>query len=315
MARDCPTQRGRSCSGERPQLNVGVLGATGTVGQRFVLLLDGHPDLRLHALGASAKSAGKVYSDAVRWKLPSPPPAHAAAMVVKGCDPESFVDCDLVFSALDSDVAGEIGERSIFEHALRAAVAAVDDGVALRRVCSPFPPDTGRRQGRGYSYRSFGAQMAFIKANVPVFSNAMNYRNNAAVPLVVPLANPSHLDLIPHQRSVHGVERGFLVTNSNCSTAGLAVVLQALKEAFGAAPDRVMVTTLQAISGAGYPGVASLDILDNVVPYISGEEGKVETEPLKILGSLDPSGAALAPLAGMKISATCNRVPVVDGHT
>jgi aspartate-semialdehyde dehydrogenase len=247
-----------------PTKKCGVLGCTGSVGQRFILLLSQHPHLTLHAIGASARSAGKKYRDAARWKQASPMGA-VADMVVKECKSSEFADCDLVFSGLDSDVAGEI-------------------------------------------------EMEFLKANIPVFSNAKNYRQDPLVPLVVPTVNLDHLSLIPHQRKQHGLDKGFLVCNSNCAVIGLVIPFAALQRAFGPV-ESVSVVTMQAVSGAGYPGVSSMDIIDNVVPYISGEEEKLETEAQKILGTINAEATALSNQAGLRVSAACNRVPVMDGHT
>ncbi|KAG0250234.1 hypothetical protein DFQ27_009503 [Actinomortierella ambigua] len=246
-------------------LKAGILGATGTVGQRFISLLSEHPHFKIHALGASPRSAGKPYERATKWKMAKAMPKEVRQHIVKTCDPrDEFLECDVVFSGLDADVAGEI-------------------------------------------------EMAFMKANIPLFSNAKNYRTHPEVPLIVPLTNSSHFDLIPHQRTKHNLDKGFLVTNANCSTTGLVVPLGALQDAFGPL-SKVMVTTMQAISGAGYPGVASLDILDNVVPHIGGEEPKMEWETLKILGSLNKDKSGFDLLTNTKVSATCNRVPVIDGH-
>jgi aspartate-semialdehyde dehydrogenase len=156
-------------------------------------------------------------------------------------------------------------------------------------------------------------EMAFLKANLAVFSNAKNYRRDPLVPLVVPTVNLPHLDVIKHQRQHHGLEKGFLVCNSNCAVIGIVIPFAALQDKFGPV-DQVSVVTMQAVSGAGYPGVSSMDIIDNVVPFISGEEDKLETEASKILGSTngDMTGFVDQP---MKISAACNRVPVLDGHT
>ena len=156
-------------------------------------------------------------------------------------------------------------------------------------------------------------EMAFLKANFAVFSNAKNYRQDPIVPLVVPTVNLSHLNVINHQRKHHNLEKGFLVCNSNCAVIGIVIPFAALQEKFGPI-DQVSIVTMQAVSGAGYPGVSSMDILDNVVPFISGEEDKIETEAQKILGNVngDVTGFINQP---MKVSAHCNRVAVLDGHT
>ena len=162
------------------------------------------------------------------------------------------------------------------------------------------------------------SELAFRRAEHAVFSNAKNHRRDPQTPLVVPLVNPSHFSLIPYQRSIQSppLQNGFIVTNANCSTTGLVVPLTALERAFGPL-DAVIVTTMQAISGAGYPGVPSLDIVDNVVPYISGEEEKLEWETSKILGGVTPDGTAfdLHAESPLRVSAACNRVPVIEGHT
>ncbi|KAF4510093.1 hypothetical protein G6O67_002013 [Ophiocordyceps sinensis] len=246
-----------------PTKKCGVLGCTGSVGQRFVLLLAQHPLLKLHAIGASARSAGKAYKDAVRWKQ-ARPMGDVADMVVRECRAAEFADCDVVFSGLDSDVAGEIEQE-------------------------------------------------FLMAEMPVFSNAKNHRRDPLVPLVVPTVNLPHLDLIPHQRSVNGLSRGFLVCNSNCAVIGLVIPFAALQAAFGPIAT-VSIVTMQAVSGAGYPGVSSMDVIDNVVPYIEGEEDKLETEARKILGRIDDDARAFVEQHRLRVSATCNRVPVLDGH-
>ncbi|KAG9317771.1 aspartate-semialdehyde dehydrogenase [Chiua virens] len=255
--------------GDGPTIKVGVIGATGTVGQRFITLLANHPWFTIHALGASARSAGKPYSKAANWKQTTPISTIVRDTIVHECKPVHFKDCAIVFSGLDADVA----------------------------------------------------EAAFRAADLAVFSNAKNYRRDPHVPLVVPLVNPSHLAMIPHQRSLHvpPLKKGFILTNANCSTTGLVVPLRALEKSFGPI-EACIVTTLQAISGAGYPGVPSLDIVDNVVPYIAGEEEKMEWETLKILGNViegdDGSKVfdmhAIHPL---RVSASCTRVPVIDGHT
>ena len=157
-------------------------------------------------------------------------------------------------------------------------------------------------------------EMEFLKANLAVFSNAKNYRRDPLVPLVVPTVNLPHLDLILHQRKHHGLEKGFLVCNSNCAVIGLVIPFAALQARFGPV-DTVSVVTMQAVSGAGYPGVSSMDIMDNVVPFISGEEDKLETEARKILGSINGEATAFVEQEELRVSAACNRVPVLDGHT
>ena len=157
-------------------------------------------------------------------------------------------------------------------------------------------------------------EMAFLKSNIPVFSNAKNYRRDPLVPLVVPTVNLPHLSLIPHQRKHHSLEKGFLVCNSNCAVIGLVIPFAALQQRFGPI-NTVSVVTMQAVSGAGYPGVSSMDILDNVVPFIFGEEDKLETEARKILGSINADATAFSDQEELRISAACNRVPVLDGHT
>lgn len=156
--------------------------------------------------------------------------------------------------------------------------------------------------------------MAFLTANLVVFSNAKNYRRDPLVPLVVPTVNLSHLRLIPYQRSHYSLEKGFLVCNSNCAVIGIVIPFAALQAKFGQV-DQVSVVTMQAVSGAGYPGISSMDIIENVVPYIEGEENKIENEAQKILGSINEASTAVTEQSTLKISAACNRVPVLDGHT
>ena len=156
--------------------------------------------------------------------------------------------------------------------------------------------------------------MEFLKAEIPVFSNAKNYRKDPIVPLVVPTVNVNHLDLVQHQRKHYGLKKGFLVCNSNCAVIGIVIPFAAIQAKFGLVED-VEVTTLQAISGAGYPGVPSMDIIDNIVPFISGEEDKLENEAQKILGSLNSDATAFDEQKDLTIGATCTRVPVIDGHT
>ena len=241
------------------KIPVGVLGATGAVGQRFVELLDGHPWFQVCELAASDRSAGRPYGEVVSWKVGAAPPAGAGELVVKALDDR--LESPILFSALPAEVAGAVEER------LAAAGHAV-------------------------------------------FSNARNHRMDPDVPLMIPEVNPDHAAMIEHQRRVRGWDRGLLVTNPNCSTIHLVLALKPLQDRFGL--RAVLVTTLQALSGAGYPGVPSLDALDNVVPFIGGEEEKVATEPLKLLGDMQDHGFVDADIA---ISATCTRVAVRDGHT
>src|SRR3989440_4685115 len=240
------------------KFRAGVLGATGMVGQRFVHMLANHPWFELADLAASERSSGRRYADVVKWHLAAPIPEAARNMVVKDLAPN--LECDFVFSALDSSVAGTAEEE-------------------------------------------------FARAGYPVLSNSKNHRMDPDVPLLIPEVNASHLDAIPVQQKNRGYESGFIVTNPNCSTAGLVLVLKPLADAFGL--EKIFVVTMQAVSGAGYPGVASLDILGNVVPFISGEEEKMELEPQKLLGKWDGSRFVDA---GIGLSAHCNRVPVIDGH-
>jgi len=239
------------------QLEVGILGATGMVGQQFVRLLEGHPWFKTAWLGASERSEGRSYREAMKWRLSTPPPESVVGMGVDACTPGRAPK--LLFSALDAGAAKDI-------------------------------------------------EPAFAAVGHVVVSNARSFRMFADVPLVIPEVNPDHLTLIARQRRERGWT-GAIVTNPNCSTVVLTVVLAALRK-FGI--SRVMVTTLQAVSGAGYPGVASLDILGNVVPAISGEEEKMESETQKILGTLERENVTPH---SMIVSATTTRVPVIDGHT
>ena len=239
------------------RIEVGVLGATGMVGQQFIRLLADHPWFKPAWFAASERSEGRRYLDAAAWRLGGPPPEVLSDTIVEACTPGAGPQ--LVFSALDAGAAQEI-------------------------------------------------EPAFARSGHVVVSNARSFRMDADVPLLIPEINPEHLQLIPLQRRARGWE-GAIVTNPNCSTVVLAMVLAPLRQ-FGL--RSVMVTTLQAISGAGYPGVPSLDILANVIPFISGEEEKVESESQKILGAFDGSGVRAHPAV---VSAQTTRVPVVDGHT
>ncbi|NPA91831.1 MAG: aspartate-semialdehyde dehydrogenase [Chloroflexi bacterium] len=242
------------------QLRVGIVGATGAVGQRFVQLLDGHPWFTITALAASDRSAGRTYQEATRWILNTPmPPSIAEQQVLPATAEALSGSCDIIFSALPARTA-----------------------------------------------RDLEPQLA--AAGFPVFSNASALRMEPDVPLMIPEVNPDHLALVRVQQKRRGW-KGYVVTNPNCSTIHLVLALKPLQDAFGL--DKVMVTTLQALSGAGYPGVPSLDIIDNVIPYIRNEEGKIESEPLKLLGQYTGQGIDFADI---RISAAAHRVAVVDGH-
>jgi aspartate-semialdehyde dehydrogenase len=239
------------------RIEVGILGATGMVGQHFIKFLEGHPQFDLTWLGASERSAGKVYTDAAKWHLGGNVPESTARLKVSEAKPGNAPK--LLFSAMDASVATEI-------------------------------------------------EQAFAQAGHTVVSNSRNHRMFSDVPLLVPEINPDHLKLLEVQKKQRGW-KGQIVTNPNCSTVVLTMALAPLKQ-FGIA--RVIATTLQAVSGAGYPGVPSMDILGNVVPFIGNEEEKMQEETQKIMG--DFSCDHVEPLAA-KVSAHCNRVPVVDGHT
>lgn len=250
----------------------GVLGATGSVGQRFILLLNNHPDFDLQVLGASSRSAGKPYVEACNWKQTELMPKSVESIKVVACSATEFSKCDIIFSGLDADYAGPIEKE-------------------------------------------------FVENGLNIISNAKNYRREADVPLVVPIVNPEHLDMVEAKlskaKSENKPKPGFIVCISNCSTAGLVAPLKPLVEKFGPI-DLLTTTTLQALSGAGFsPGVPSMDILDNIIPYIGGEEDKMEWETKKILGNLSADKSTIELLSDeeMKVSAQCNRVAVSDGHT
>jgi aspartate-semialdehyde dehydrogenase len=240
------------------KIPVGVLGATGAVGQKFIKLLEDHPWFEVTEVAASERTAGRPYEEAVSWKQNTPIPEGIRRLEVKPCTPD--LSCKVVFSGLDASVAGEI-------------------------------------------------ESDFAREGYAVLSNSRNHRMAEDVPLVIPELNHDHLDVIPVQRRNRGT-RGYIVTNSNCSTMFLAMALGPLHRRFGV--EKVLVVTMQAISGAGYPGVPSLDILGNVIPYIGGEEEKMEVETRKILGRF--TGERIE-LADFVVSAQCNRVAVEDGHT
>lgn len=239
------------------KLKVGILGATGAVGQRFVELLENHPWFEVAVLYASERSAGKPYAKAVDWRVPVPRPTYVDDLLVHQMIPDDQVD--LVFSALP------------------------------RRTAQDVEP-------------------LFAGAGIPVLSNASAYRMAPDVPLVIAEVNPDHTALIDIQRQNRDWQ-GFIVTNPNCSAIGLALPLKPLHDAFGL--QQVHVVTMQARSGAGYPGPPPEVMDDNILPYINGEEDKLETEPQKLLGTL--TGGTVRP-ADFPVSTQCNRVNVLDGH-
>ncbi len=242
------------------KFRVGILGATGMVGQRFIQLLENHPQFEITALAASDRSQGKSFRDACIWRLAGEMPAFVKSMRVRA--PQPPLDCELVFSSLP----GEGG------------LARESEGV-------------------------------FAGAGFPVISNSSAFRMDSDVPLLIPEVNHEHLALLDVQRKNRAGQQGFIVTNPNCSTIMLALALAPLQAKFGV--SSVVATTMQALSGAGYPGVASLAISDNVLPFIEGEEEKIEQETLKILGKFTGTGIQEAPMA---MSAQCHRVNVTDGH-
>lgn len=242
------------------KINVGILGATGAVGQRFVQLLTNHPYFDVTVLAASERSAGKPYREATHWILTTPMPDYAAEMTVEPISTK--LNCQLLFSALPTASARE------WEGQLAAA---------------------------GYA----------------IFSNAGAHRMDADVPLLLPEVNAAHVALLARQKANRGWERGFIVTNPNCTIMPMTMALTPLHAQFGV--TQVIATSMQAVSGAGYPGVPSLDIIDNILPFVAeSEEVKMATEPNKIMGTLGDNTTIQT--AGIAISAHCNRVPVSDGH-
>ena len=235
------------------QIRVGILGATGTVGQRFVQMLERHPQFVVTALAASDRSVGKTYAEACVWRLPGDMPQGVRELQVH--PPRPPLDCDVIFSSLPADIGRE-------------------------------------------------SEGCFAEAGFPVISNTSSYRMDASVPLLVPEVNPEHLAVLDGRKG-----KGFIVTNPNCSAIGIALALAPLHRAFGV--EACVVTTLQAISGAGYPGVPAMDITDNVVPFIASEEEKIERETQKILGTVRQG--TIAP-AAFPVSAQVHRVNVQDGH-
>ncbi|HEY3989844.1 MAG TPA: aspartate-semialdehyde dehydrogenase [Acidobacteriaceae bacterium] len=240
------------------RLRVGILGATGTVGQRFIQLLEGHPFFEVAWLAASDRSTGRRYEDAVRWKLDTPIPAPVRDLPLLAATPEQAPS--IIFAALDTEIAREYEPR-------------------------------------------------FAAAGCAVISNSSAFRMQADVPLAIPEVNAAHLSLIESQ-SWRKQSGGYIVTNPNCSAIGLVLALKPIADRFGI--ESLFVSTMQAVSGAGYPGVPSLDILGNVVPFIKNEEEKMEAETMKLLGTLE--GGSVRPYAA-RMSAHCNRVAVEDGHT
>ena len=241
------------------QIPVAVLGATGSVGQRFISLLDNHPWFNVVALAASDRSIGQPYAQACRWILNDPMPEYARDMIVVPATPEA-VQAKIVFSALPADLAKDLEPQ-------------------------------------------------FAQTGFAVCSNASSYRRADDVPLLLPEVNADHIQLVKQQRKQRGWS-GCITTNPNCTSTGLTIALKALADSFGV--KKVFAVSLQALSGAGYPGVPSLDINDNVIPNIGGEEDKVEWEPRKMLGKLDGNKVELAEIG---FSAHTNRVAVTDGHT
>ena len=242
------------------KIPVAVLAATGSVGQRFVQLLDNHPWFEVVALTGSDRSIDQAYGETCHWILPTPMPAWAAGLQVQPSEPAAVGDIPLVFSGLPTPIARDVEPQ-------------------------------------------------FAEAGAAVCSNASAYRREPDVPILLPEVNAVHAEIVPLQRQRRGW-KGCIVTNPNCTSTGLTVALKALQDRFGL--RKVFAVSLQALSGAGYPGVASLDIIDNVIPYVADEEGKIEWETRKMLGRFN--GTQLE-LASFTVSAHANRVAVSDGHT
>lgn len=240
-------------------INVGLLGCTGMVGQRFLQLLDNHPWFNLIYIAASERSQGKVYGNWVKWYLDKPMPENVKDLEIGPLDPKNAGDCKLIFSALPASVAKTV-------------------------------------------------EVDFAKDGYFVASNASAFREHDDVPLMIPEINPHHLDLIPIQQEKRGWS-GAIVTNPNCTTVGLTMTLKPLYDSFNL--SKVLFTSCQALSGAGFSGIPSMAIIDNMIPFISGEEEKCEWEPGKILGKINGDKIERVPLS---VSATCTRVPVRDGH-
>jgi aspartate-semialdehyde dehydrogenase len=239
------------------KIPIGILAATGSVGQRFIMHLVDHPWFEIVALTGSERTAGRPYREGVNWLLDGDPPAQVADMIVQPTVPN--LEPKVLFSALPTGDARELEPK-------------------------------------------------FAAAGYAVLTNASPFRMDPFVPLLIPEVNPDHTGIIPHQQQAYGWP-GFIVANANCSTTSIVLPMKILHEAYGI--ETAVVVTMQAISGAGYPGVASLDIMDNIIPYIGGEDGKLETEPRKLCGRY---GDGRFELADFKVSAQANRVPVIDGH-
>ena len=250
----------RNAQGVMPgKLRVGILGATGTIGQRFIQMLERHPQFEVTAVAASERSESKPYAEACSWRLPGEMPHSVKPLRVQA--PQPPLDCELIFSSLPSGMAQSVEE-------------------------------------------------GFARAGYPVISNSSACRMQKDVPLLIPEVNHAHLRLLDAQRASRGFANGgFIVTNPNCSTVMIAIALAPLHARFGI--KAAVVTTMQALSGAGYPGVASLDAADNVLPFIENEEEKIESETLKILGRMNGTQVEAA---SFPISAQCHRVNVSDGH-
>lgn len=241
-------------------VKVGVLGATGMVGQRFIQLLENHPDFEVTALAASSRSAGKRYEDATNWYLDSEMPNSVKDIIVCETNPEDMDNnIDIVFSSLPTEFASKVEKKFAQDYV--------------------------------------------------VASNASAHRMKKNIPLVIPEVNPEYLDMIDAQQKENNWD-GFIVTNPNCSTIALTLTLKPIVDNFNV--NSIRVSTMQAVSGAGYNGVPSMAIVDNLVPYIGNEEEKMESETLHLLGSYDGN---VVNNADFKLSASCHRVPVIDGHT
>ncbi len=253
----------------KKKIPVGILGATGMVGQQYINLLEDHPWFEVVYVAASPQSAGKKYKDALRsgWLVAGELPTSVAEIEVHDvADVKAAAHkCAFVFSAFE-----------------------MPDKEAIREY-----------------------ENAYAHAGMPVFSNSSAHRATADVPMLIAEINPHHLAIIPYQQKAHGWKKGFIVVKPNCSLQSYLTPIHALLEA-GYDVEKLIITTMQAVSGAGYPGVASLDVIDNVVPFIAGEEEKTQSEPYKILGSM--KDGTFVPRKGLAISAHCNRIPVSDGH-